>query len=355
MSQMIASLSLDLDNKWSYLKTHGDRGWEELPSYLDGVVPRFLELLGKLDLKITVFVVGQDAALAKNRNALAALAAAGHEIGNHSFHHEPWLHLYSPEEIEEEIGSAEETIAEATGAVPHGFRGPGYSLSPAVLQCLMRRGYQYDASTLPTLIGPLARAYYFLHARLNSSQKEERKRLFGNLRDGLRPLRPFWWESDRNGSAFGKQRLLEIPVTTLPLLRVPIHFSYLLYLRSKSSAAAWSYWRLAMRACQTCCLEPSLLLHPLDFLGGDEERDLGFFPGMKLTSAVKTSFVAQLLADYSRRFRVVTLGEHAARLANQSSLRINPVASSGRRCGSEYLQTMSVTADAAFSRQVRIP
>jgi len=355
MSQMIASLSLDLDNKWSYLKTHGDRGWEEFPSYLDGVVPRFLELLGKLNLRITVFVVGQDAALAKNRAALASLAAAGHEIGNHSFHHEPWLHLYSAEEIDEEIRSAEEAIAEATGSVPSGFRGPGYSLSPAVVQCLVRRGYQYDASTLPTLIGPLARAYYFLHARLNSSQKEERKRLFGNLSDCLRPLRPFWWESDKNRNTVGKQRLLEIPVTTLPLLRVPIHFSYLLYLRSKSSVAAWSYWRLAMRMCQACRLEPSLLLHPLDLLGGDEESDLGFFPGMKLTSAAKTSFVGQLLADYSQRFHVVTLGEHAAQLTEQSRLRSCPVSSALRRSVPEYLQKVSVTPDAAFSMEVRTP
>src|SRR3954468_18510468 len=133
MPQSIASLSLDLDNKWSYLKTHGDRGWEEFPSYLDGVVPRFLDLLADLGLRITVFVVGQDAALEKNRAALASIAAAGHEIGNHSFHHEPWLHLYSPGEIEYEIRSAEEAIAEATGVVPSGFRGPGYSLSPAVV------------------------------------------------------------------------------------------------------------------------------------------------------------------------------------------------------------------------------
>src|SRR5438270_4437962 len=85
-SQMIASLSLDLDNKWSYLKTHGDGGWEEFPSYLDAVVPRFLALLDRLGLRITVFVVGQDAALPKNRAALAAIGGAGHEIGNHSFH-----------------------------------------------------------------------------------------------------------------------------------------------------------------------------------------------------------------------------------------------------------------------------
>jgi hypothetical protein len=30
-----ASISLDLDNLWSYLKTQGAPGWESFPSYLD--------------------------------------------------------------------------------------------------------------------------------------------------------------------------------------------------------------------------------------------------------------------------------------------------------------------------------
>ena len=42
---MIASLSLDLDNKWSYMKTHGDAGWDSYPSYIDTFVPRVLEFL----------------------------------------------------------------------------------------------------------------------------------------------------------------------------------------------------------------------------------------------------------------------------------------------------------------------
>jgi hypothetical protein len=41
-----ASLSLDLDNQWSYMKTHGDAGWESFPSYLDVVVPRVLPAMG---------------------------------------------------------------------------------------------------------------------------------------------------------------------------------------------------------------------------------------------------------------------------------------------------------------------
>src|ERR1700729_1647232 len=99
----IASLSLDLDNKWSYMKTHGDAGWDAYPSYLDLLIPRVLGLLKKHEFAITLFIVGQAAAIEANQPVLATLSAAGHEIGNHSFKHEPWLHLYSDTEIETEL------------------------------------------------------------------------------------------------------------------------------------------------------------------------------------------------------------------------------------------------------------
>ena len=59
------SLSLDLDNKWSYLKTHGSDKWKGFPSYLDVVVPRILDFLDERDIRITFFVVGQDAGSCK--------------------------------------------------------------------------------------------------------------------------------------------------------------------------------------------------------------------------------------------------------------------------------------------------
>ncbi len=181
----ICSLSLDLDNLWSYLKTHGDPGWEGFPSYLDLVVPRVLDILERLDWTITFFIVGQDADLQKNHDALASIAAAGHEIGNHSFHHEPWLHLYTQEQINDEIYRAEQAIQSATGATPRGFRGPGYSLSKATIDVLSRRGYRYDGSTLPTFLGPLARAYYFQTSNLTDDEKEQRKVLFGGIQGRL--------------------------------------------------------------------------------------------------------------------------------------------------------------------------
>lgn len=299
-----ASLSLDLDNKWSYMKTHGDAGWESFPSYLDTVVPRALKFLSERNLNITFFVVGQDAALDKNREALAQIGAAGHEIGNHSFHHEPWLHLYPEEEIEAELAHAEETIERVTGQRPVGFRGPGFIFSNEILRVLLRRGYEYDASTFPTYLGPLARAYYFMTTKLTREEKLKRKDLFGKMSEGLRSIKPYRWQMD-------DRTLLEIPVTTMPLVKVPIHVSYVLYLSVFSPKLALLYFQMAMKLCRITKTEPSLLLHPLDFLGADDMSDLSFFPAMRITSADKLEIVSQVLRLLEENYTVLGLGEYA--------------------------------------------
>ncbi len=300
----IASLSLDLDNEWSYLRVHGDEAWRTFPSYLDVVAPRVLQFFAKRNLTLTFFVVGQDAALEKNHEAIFSLAAAGHEIGNHSFNHEPWLHLYSEGEIESELARAEEAIEQVTGCHPVGFRGPGFSLSQAVLRVLKRRGYEYDASTFPTFLGPLARAYYFMTSKLSDEEREQRKQLFGAFSEGFRPLKPYHWN-------LGMERLLEIPVTTFPLFKVPIHASYLLYLSSFSSAIASLYWETALRFCQFTGTGISLLLHPLDFLGSEDVKSLAFFPAMQLGSQVKLERMNEFLALLAARFEILPLREHA--------------------------------------------
>lgn len=306
----VASLSLDLDDKWTYLKTHGDKSWESLPSYLDVAIPRVLDFLRARGLSITFMIVGQDAALDRNRDVLGQIAAAGHEIGNHSFRHEPWLHLYSKSEIDTELARAEEHIERATGRRPSGFRGPGYSVSGEVLRALVRRGYKYDASTLPTFIGPLARAYYFRTTHFADDEARRRAALFGSLRDGLRPLRPYLWRAGPGGDD-----LVELPVTTMPGLRTPFHLSYLLWLSAYSPALARLYFRMAMTLCGVTGTAPSLLLHPLDFLGREDIPDLSFFPAMQLARERKLEIAAETIDAFARRYTVRTLADHAAHAA----------------------------------------
>ena len=315
--KQIASLSLDLDNKWSYMKTHGDAGWEKYPTYLDVVVPRSLEFLRERNLKITYFVVGQDAAREENYDAIRQISDAQHEIGNHSFKHEPWLHLYSKQELVEEFEKTEDALENVTGQRTIGFRGPGYSLSPTVLEVLSERGYEYDCSTLPTYIAPFARAYYFFKSpEMSDEEREKRKKLFGKFSDGFQSLKPYKWR-------IGEKTLVEIPVTTLPIFKTPIHASYVIYLSTFSKALARAYWKTAIEMCKMTGTQLSLLLHPLDFLSGEDAPELKFFPAMNLPIEEKLAFVGEILEALTGKFEVVSMREHARAVAGENLKSLN--------------------------------
>ncbi len=298
----LASISIDLDNQWSYMKTHGDDAWAEFPTYLDTVVPHIESFADRHDVTLTVFVVGQDAELDSNRDALAVLGKSRHEIANHSFHHEPWLHLKSDEEVAIELKRAHFAIGEATGQEPKGFRGPGFSVSESTLRALVDLEYTYDASTLPTFIGPLARAFYLRASDLNTAELDQREKLFGTVRDVFRSIRPYRWD---NG-------LVEIPVTTMPFMRVPIHGTYLLYLARWSETLSYAYLKTAVGLCRMAGVEPSMLLHSLDFIGGDDVTNLAFFPGMDMEGAKKRQLLDGYLRILGRDHELVDMARHVS-------------------------------------------
>ncbi len=311
------SLSLDLDNQWSYLKIHGDAGWDKFPSYFDIFIPHILDILDDLHLKITFFVVGQDAALPKNKEPLKLIVEKGHEIGNHSFHHESWLQHYSREKIENEILIAEENIVKATGQKPIGFRGPGFSYSLDLLSVLCKNGYLYDASTLPTYIGPIARRYYFSKSNLSKEEKQDRGELFGKFSDGFKPVKPYYWQLNGNG------KLLEIPVTTLPIFKVPFHLSYLLYLSGFSSKLMKTYLHTALTLCRITKTEPSFLLHPLDLIGGDKLPELAFFPGMDIDSQKKIDIFYYIIKQLKMKYIPVTMNAYAEMALTRNQVQSN--------------------------------
>ena len=224
----------------------------------------------------------------------------------HDWEHLPWLHRYERDDLAAELTLAHDAIVTAAGRPPAGFRGPGFSLSPPTLEVLADLGYRFDATTLPTWIGPLARRYYFRGAGdLTPREREERAALFGSARDGLQRNAPYRWD-------LGGRDLIEVPVTTFPGLRTPFHVSYLLYLSETSPRLANAYLAGALRACAVRGQGPSVLLHPLDFLGGDEVDSLAFFPGMGLPGSEKRVRVRHYLERLADAFMVVPVGEHAA-------------------------------------------
>ena len=301
----IANISLDLDNQWSYMKIHGDEGWDKYPSYFDIFIPHILEVLDELDLKITFFIVGKDTETELNRKYLKMITDRGHEVGNHSYHHESWLQTYSYEKVEKEIIDAEEAIFNTTGHRPQGFRGPGFSWSKDLLEVIKKRNYLYDASTLPTWLGPFARMYYFSKSDLPAEEKKARKELFGKFSEGFRSNKPYYHQLKDN------KKLLEIPVTTIPILKIPFHLSYLIYLSGISDILMKIYLNIAIIFCKMTSTSPSYLLHPLDLIGGDKIEALAFFPGMNLNSEKKVKVFKYVIKKMQKNYNLVNMSKFA--------------------------------------------
>ena len=177
----LASLSLDADNQWSYMKIHGDDGWELVP-----VLPRRPRAAGARRARIATASASRSSSSARTPRSprtttrSARWPRAGHEIGNHSFRHEPWLHRYSEAELDEELAAGRGRDRGRDRACARRVPGSRATASRRpTLRVLLRRGYVYDASTLPTYIGPLARAYYFRH-------RAAHRRAAGRARAALR-------------------------------------------------------------------------------------------------------------------------------------------------------------------------
>ena len=66
----------------------------------------------------------------------------------------------------------------------------------------------------------MARLYLIGLARLSAEERAQRGSLFGAFSDGFRPNTPYRWQLAEGRS------LLEIPVTTMPVTRLPFHMSY---------------------------------------------------------------------------------------------------------------------------------
>ena len=83
--------------------------------------PELLEILARYRAPATFFQCGAN--IRRVPEIARQVAAAGHEIGNHSDTH-PKLYFQSPGFIYRELAAAQETIEAATGVRPRYFRAP---------------------------------------------------------------------------------------------------------------------------------------------------------------------------------------------------------------------------------------
>ena len=169
--------------------------------------------------------------------------------------------------------------------------------------------------------------------------------LFGSFRDGFRPVGAYCWRLSSG------RRLLEIPVTTIPIFKLPFHMSYLIYLSRFSRRLMEGYLRAAIEMCRRMGITPSFLLHPLDFLGAEQARQLMFFPGMDVSGADKRALVRQVLGTLAHHFTLVPMSAHAAHsLAQERLAMIEPARHQGRRHPAELRADSGEQISAAVRR-----
>jgi hypothetical protein len=239
----LLSVSVDLDEIACYYDIHGLEHRQEAASRLiwTHAVPRFIDLFERWHIQATFFVVGSSLDAEQGIPGIERLAAAGHEIANHSFHHYYDLLRRGQAQRQDEIRRGTAAIEQVTGSAPKGFRAPGYNVDDALLTLLRNEGYAYDSSVLPCPPYFVAKAAVMLGMRARGRQS---KSILGPKEVLLAPTEPYWvgqsfWRRHaRRGLGLlprfhrrskapepshepGPSPLVELPIGVVPALRVP--------------------------------------------------------------------------------------------------------------------------------------
>ncbi|MBO1414611.1 polysaccharide deacetylase family protein [Streptomyces sp. FH025] len=117
---------------------HGDRSTPRVAlTFDDGPDPvhtrQVLEILDRYGARASFFCVGHHVAAMPDE--VRRIAAAGHELGSHSWSH-PFLPDLTPDQVREQLDRTAEAVARVTGETPTRFRPPYGALSPEVLAAL---------------------------------------------------------------------------------------------------------------------------------------------------------------------------------------------------------------------------
>jgi peptidoglycan/xylan/chitin deacetylase (PgdA/CDA1 family) len=104
-----------------------------------GVTERVLETLDALRVPAAFFCVG--AAVRRHPALARAVAAARHEIGNHTRSHRK-LHRLGPGNVRAELVGGHQDIVEVTGEIPRTFRAPHGYRNPFVARVARRLRYR---------------------------------------------------------------------------------------------------------------------------------------------------------------------------------------------------------------------
>lgn len=128
--------------------------------------PRVLELLERLEIPSTWFVPGHT--IATFPSSVAAIVAAGHELGCHGWAHEDLARI-GPAEQRAILERSVDALTRAAGRPPRGFRAPYWSLVDGTLELVAELGFRYDSSLMADDVRPYRVRTGEVHDRVGAS------------------------------------------------------------------------------------------------------------------------------------------------------------------------------------------
>jgi peptidoglycan/xylan/chitin deacetylase (PgdA/CDA1 family) len=155
---------------------------------------RVLALFDRLGVRGTFFILGEVARFYPD--LVTEIAARGHEVGCHGFHHVD-IDLLGPEGFRRELREAKAELESLVGSPVVGYRAPNLLVRDYMIPILREAGFRYDASVC-TSRALLGKDFGHAHVAVNPYRFRER---FG--------------EPDPLGD------FVEIPHPTYPWLRLP--------------------------------------------------------------------------------------------------------------------------------------
>lgn len=181
-----AGLAVPADLKWEYA------------ARMEQATRRLLAQLAAASTLATFYVVGEIAV--SHPGLVRDIAAAGHEVGSHSWSHRR-VHRFTPDEFRDDLRRSIDALSTAAGVPVRGFRAPTFSVvrrTAWAVDVLAGSGLAYDTSVFPVR-----------HDRYGVPDA---------------PRVPFHLRNSPGGGASGVRSIVELPMATwrLPGYSVPV-------------------------------------------------------------------------------------------------------------------------------------
>ena len=109
------------------------------------VTPRVLDLLEQYGMRASFFLIAEKALA--HPDLVREILRRGHQIENHSFHHQASFSVHGYRRLAREVDAAQQALGSLSERAPRFFRAPAGFRSPMLDPVLARRGLRYVSWT----------------------------------------------------------------------------------------------------------------------------------------------------------------------------------------------------------------